>query len=104
MALSRRYAPSWPPEQSSQVGIDLSPILPPGVSLESAALEIVVNRNPVQPTTDWAQDDVVWRGRQAWCRIAGGQAGIDYQCRWTLTDSRGNTWRRTALLLCAESG
>lgn len=103
MALSRRYHPEWPPGESSQIGIDMSGVLPPGTRLEAASLELFVNRNPVEPTTDWALDDPTWSGRQAWCRITGGASGVDYQCQWILTDSRNNVWVRTTLLLCAQT-
>lgn len=103
MALSRRYHPEWPPGESSYIGIDLSSLLPPGVVLTSAELTIVVNVNPVQQQTDFAQDAVIVSGRQAWARIAGGHQGRDYQAIWTVADSQGHTWERTALLLCGQT-
>lgn len=103
MALSRRYRPEWPPGETAYVGIDFSPILPPGVILTAGELQIVTNTNPVQGQSDFAQEAVVAKGRQLWCFISGGAEGIDYQLRWTGADSANNTWHRTGLLLCAES-
>lgn len=103
MALTRRYGPSWPPGEAATIGMDFSALLPPGVALVSGELTIVVNVNPVQPQTDFAQAAVITRGRQAWCSIAGGHEGRDYACHWTVADSQGHTWERTALLLCGQS-
>lgn len=103
MAISRRYMPSWPPGEAAFIGMDFADVIPPGVALASAELSIVINRSPPQGQTDFAQAQPITLQRQAWCSISGGAEGQDYQCRWTVSDSRGHTWNRTALLLCAET-
>jgi hypothetical protein len=103
MALSQRYSPSWPPGEAAWIGLDFADVLPPGVVLISASLTLLINRNPVAPQSDFTQGPVTLDGRQAWCEIAGGAEGVDYQARWTVTDNRDHTWNRTALLLCAET-
>src|SRR5215469_1708391 len=103
MALTRRYRPEFPPSESASIGIDLSPILPPGVTITQATLTILRNTDPTQSQTDFTQATPTITGRQAWCLITGGVSGTDYQCRWSLTDSQSNVWNRTALLLCAPS-
>jgi hypothetical protein len=35
--------------------------------------------------------------------LTGGVSGTDYQIKWTATDSAGNVWPRTALVLCADT-
>ena len=103
MALSRRYHPEWPASESGFVGFDFSPIIPPGVTLSSATLTILTNANPPAAQTVWTQAPVVLLGRQAWCSVSGGEAGVDFQFRWLATDTAGNTWNRTALMLCAST-
>lgn len=104
MALTARYAPSWPPDEVAYVGMDFSDVLPPGlVQITAGTLSIVLNTNPVQPTSDFTQQGIIIQGRQVWCRISGGFEGQDYQFRWTVTDNRGHTWERAALMLCAQS-
>lgn len=102
MAVSRRYS-SWPPGESTFIGMDFSNVLPPGTTLATGTLTIVINSNPTQPQTDFTQSPVILEGRQAWSQITGGNAGTDYQLRWTVGDNRQNVWNRTALLLCAET-
>ena len=104
MALARRYQPSLPPGESAYLGMDFSPILPPGVILESASVTILTNTNPATPGGGgWTLQPPVILGRQAWVQATGGTEGVDYQIRFSAQDSRGNTWNRTALLLCAQS-
>ena len=103
MALTRRYRPAIPPNEAASIGMDLTPILPPGVIITSATLTILKNTNPTQPTTDFTQGPTTINGRQAWANIVGGTPGTDYQFRWSLTDSQSNIWQRTALGLCATS-
>lgn len=102
MAVTRRYA-SWPPGEVAQLGMDFSDVLPIGTAIQTASLLILVNQSPTLPQTDFTQGAATIQGRQAWVPLQGGNAGTDYQCRWTVTDNLGNTWQRTALLLCAES-
>lgn len=102
MAVGRRY-PAVPPGEHAWVGMDFSPMLPPGISLTGATLTILTNTSPVQPTTDFTQGPTEIDGRQVWCQIVGGSAGVDYQVRWSVIDTEEHTWNRTVLLLCAET-
>jgi hypothetical protein len=43
------------------------------------------------------------RGRALYAMLAGGVAGTDYQLKFTAVDTAGNTWPRTALVLCADT-
>jgi hypothetical protein len=83
--------------------LDYSAILPLGVVISDADLDIVINTNPVEPQSDWTQGAVEIFGRRVYCLLSGGVEGTDYQLRWTVTDSLGNTWPRTCLVLCAET-
>lgn len=103
MAITRRYQPNWPPAESSIIGMDFAPMLPPGIAITEVTLDIVLNQSPTIPTTDFTQGVISIDGRRTWCLLAGGNAGVDYQCRWHVTDSIGQNWIRTALLLCAET-
>lgn len=103
MALRNRYYPSHPPAEACQFGLDFAAILPLGVGIESADLQIVINTNPVQSQGDWNQGPVEIVGRRVYADCSGGVEGTDYQFRWTAVDTLGNTWPRTVLVLCAET-
>lgn len=103
MALGNRYFPPHPPGESCRFFLDYSPILPLGVVISDGDLDIVTNTNPVQAQSDWTQGDIEIFGRRVYCQCSGGVEGTDYQLRWTVTDSLGNTWPRTTLVLCAET-
>lgn len=102
MPLSRRYTPEWSPGDKATIGMDFSFVLPPGVGINEAALTVLRNTNPPIPSNgDWSQAPVQILGRAVYSVLTGGVAGIDYQLRWQITDSQGNVWTRTALMLCA---
>ena len=103
MPLSRRYTPEFAPNESSIVGMDFSYVVPPGVGLESGTLSIFTNVAAPQASTDFTVGDVTVRGRVLYASLTGGVDGTDYQLRWQATDSSGNVWPRTALLLCAQT-
>lgn len=103
MALTVRYQPSHPPGDDISFGLDFSMIIPMGVGIATAALEILTNTNPPQAQSDWTQGTVAIGGRQVYAQCSGGIEGTDYQFRWTATDTLGNTWNRTALVLCAQT-
>jgi hypothetical protein len=102
MAIGLRY-PTKPGSDACPYGFDFSNILPLGVGITSGTLEIVLNLNPVQPQSDFTQGEVLISGRRVYCPISGGVPGTDYQFRWSIADTLGNMWQRTALLLCAAS-
>ena len=104
MPLSRRYTPEHPPGESCLFGMDYSFVLPPGIGISSGTLEIWKNTNPaVAAPSDFTVEGVQNRGRALYCRVSGGVEGTDYQLRWSATDTEGNVWPRTALVLCAQT-
>jgi hypothetical protein len=103
MPLSRRYSPEWAPGEASNIGLDYSFLIPPGVGITSGALSIWTNRVEATPSTDFTVGPVGVRGRTIYASLAGGVEGTDYQLRWIAHDTRGNTWPRTCLLLCAQT-
>ena len=103
-AVSHRYQPSHPPQETCNFGIDFSPVVPFGVGLQSGSISIFANlATPVAADADWVKGPVVVRGRAIYALLGGGVAGTDYQLRWTAVDNQGNTWPRTALCLCAQT-
>ena len=104
MPISRRYSPEKPPSESCVFGMDYSFVIPFGVGLASGTLEIFTNTVPPHEADDeWDVGDVCVRDRTLYATLCGGKHGIDYQLRWTATDTEGNIWPRTALCLCAET-
>ena len=84
--------------------MDFSRILPPGVTITGGQLDIFKNvAPPVAADTDWTKGPMASRGRVVYCNLTGGIEGTDYQLRWEIWDSSGNTFQRTALVLCAQT-
>lgn len=81
--------------------MDFSFVLAPNVAILAAELDILVNEAPPVATTDWQIGPVQIEGPFVYARLTGGVEGVDYQIRWTVHDSEGNTFQRTALVLCA---
>ena len=104
MPLSRRFNPEHPPGESCKFGVDFSFVIPPGIGIESGSLSILTNTaTPVDASDQWTIGPVMVRGRALYAMLAGGVAGTDYQLKFTALDTAGNTWPRTALVLCAET-
>jgi hypothetical protein len=104
LPLSRRYSPEHPPGEICRIGLDYSFLIPPGVGIVSAQVQVWTNTpGDVQLSTDWNVGPVQIEGRTVFAEFNGGIEGTDYQIRWIVTDSRGNTWPRTALILCAQT-
>lgn len=102
MPLSRRYSPEHPPGESCPFGMDYSFILPPGVGITGGSVSIWTNTAiPADASADWVIGPVQVRARAIYANLSGGVDGRDYQVRWVATDTAGNTWPRTALVLCA---
>ena len=108
MPLSRRYRPEWAPGESASIGMDFSPLIPPGVAITSGALVILTNTNPPQVSSDFTGDTTApgtfvtqTEGRILYTKITGGALGKDYQLVWEAADTDGNIWPRVGLLLCA---
>ena len=104
MPLSRRYSPEHPPADSIPYGYDFSPIIPPGIGIASGSVAIWTNTvAPALAPTDFTIGPVFILGRTIYAMVTGGIEGRDYQVRWQVTDSAGNIWNRTALVLCAQT-
>jgi hypothetical protein len=104
MPLSRRFNPEHPPGETCSFGIDFSFIIPPGVAIADGALQILTNTaSPADASGDWTIGPVMVRGRAIYATLSGGVAGTDYQLKFTAVDTAGNTWPRTALVLCADT-
>lgn len=104
MPLSRRYSPEWAPGESSIIGMDFSPVIPPGVGIVGAGMFIQTNTNPPAPAdTDFTKGPVSWLDRTVYMRLSGGVSGRDYLLLWEVGDSDGNQINRTALMLCAPT-
>jgi hypothetical protein len=104
MPLSRRYTPEHPPGEECLFGIDYSFLVPPGVGLVSGSVSLWTNTpGDVQPSEDWVIGDIHIEGRTMFAKLTGGIEGTDYQVRWTATDTHGNVWPRTFLVLCSQT-
>jgi hypothetical protein len=105
MPLSRRYSPEHPSSEECSFGMDFSAIIPVGVGIIGGAISIWRNTAPpTQADTEWTfVTPVTVRGRVVYCTLTGGIEGVDYQLVWTVNDTQGNTWQRTALCLCAQT-
>ena len=104
MGLSRRYEPEHPAGETCSFGRDFAPLLPPGVGVVSGSLAIMTNvALPQAADSDWTVGPVTVEGRAVYATLAGGVSGRDYQLLWTATDTAGNIWPRTALVLVAPT-
>jgi hypothetical protein len=105
MPLSRRYYPEHAPGERCLYGMDFSYVIPPGVGIAQATLKMFTNvAVPQDVTLDWnITGPGIVRGRTIYITLQGGVEGTDYQLRWSATDTDGNIWPRTALLLCAQT-
>jgi hypothetical protein len=84
--------------------MDFSYVIPKGVGIASGALAIKHNKvPPTDATADWTLGQVQVRDRVLYATLAGGVDGSDYQLIWTATDTDGNIWPRTGLVLCAAT-
>jgi len=103
MPLSRRYSPEIAPGEACNVGLDCSPLIPPGLGIASGTLAIWTNTAVPQPSSDISVGTVTIRGRTVYAFVNAQDAalGKDYQLRWVVVDSAGNVWPRTCLLLCS---
>jgi hypothetical protein len=57
--------------------------------------------NPATPSSTYATISLGCYvvGRKVFANVGGGDPGVDYQFRWTITDTLGSRWTRTGLLL-----
>lgn len=104
MPLSRRYTPEHPPTESCMFGMNYDAVIPLGVGIASGRLDIFTNTVPPKAAdADWSKGAVMVRGRVLYATLGGGVDGTDYLLRWTATDTQGNTWPRTGLILVADT-
>lgn len=105
MPLSRRYSPEIAPGESSVFGMDFSGLVPPGVGLANGSLAFQTNTQPPAATGNLTAGAVSVHDRMLYARVtaAAAAAGGDFQLLWTATDTDGNVWPRTALVLCAAT-
>jgi hypothetical protein len=104
MPLSRRYTPEHPAGESCLFGLDFSYVIPVGVGILSGQLDIFTNVvPPVVADTDWTKGTVSVQGRVLYATLSGGVSGTDYLLRWTATDTDGNVWPRTGMILVADT-
>jgi hypothetical protein len=96
MPVSRRYSPEWAPGDSSMVGMDFSALIPPGAGIAAGSLQVT-------PTPGFTIGPAAVDGRTVYAPLTGGVAGTDYSLTWTVTDTDGNVWNRTAKMLCAPT-
>ena len=100
--LTRRYLPAHPAAESAVFGMDFSAIIPLGIGIASGTLQIFTNTvPPALDTTAWTIGAVSWRDRALYATLSGGVGGTDYILRWVATDTNGNIWPRSALVLCS---
>lgn len=103
MPLSRRYSPELAPGEVSVFGMDFSSVIPPGVGIAAGSLTIsAYSPSGGQGVSAGA---VSVRDRTLYATVTAQQSadGIDWKLLWTATDTQGNTWPRTGLVLCSET-
>lgn len=105
MPLSRRYQPELAPGETCVMGMDFSYVIPPGVGITAGTLAFLSNTVPPAPTAALTAGPVSVQGRALYATVSAseGAAGNDFRLQWTATDTEGNTWPRTALVLCAPT-
>jgi hypothetical protein len=104
MPLSRRYTPEKPTAETSIFGMSFESVIPPGVGIASGVLDIFSNVvPPVDLKDDWTMGPVLVQGRVLYATLSGGKTGTDYILQWTATDTNGNIWPRSGLVLVAET-
>ena len=98
---TRRYVPSWAPNEADAVGLNMAQVIPNGVGVSTVSLTIWTNTATPTLTTDFVIGIPSIEGRVVYATLSGGVVGRDYQLRWVVTDTLSNVWPRTALLLCS---
>jgi hypothetical protein len=84
--------------------MDFSFVLPKGVGITQGSVQLWTNTpGDVQPATDISAGPVSIRGRAVYAQVTGGSEGTDYQLRWTVSDTQGNVFERTGVVLCAQT-
>jgi len=100
----QRYR-THPPDETHVFMMDFSLVIGRGISLAAPSLRFFTNTvPPVAADQDWTvyKTPSVLK-RAIYATIGGGKDGTDYQLRWTVDDTQGNTWARTTLVLVART-
>lgn len=100
--LSRRFS-SFAPGESSLFGVDFSFVLPSGSAITFATLAVFTNTFVLAAAPELVVGPVQVDGSVVFARLTGGTEGSDYRLLWTATDTDGNVWPRTALVLCTAT-
>ena len=104
MSLNNRYMPSHAVGDSCLYALDFSNILPLGVGFEgSVGFEVEYNTVPPTGQSDFTVGPPYFVGRRIYAQLSGGASAKDYRLTFTGGDSLGNTWSRSALLLCSAT-
>jgi len=107
MPLTRRYHPEHPAGESAAFCMNFEFAIPAGMALVTnppPSLHIFTNTVPPNPADgDFTVGTVSVSGRLLWSVLTGGKVGTDYILTWTGTDTRGNIWEKSGLLLCAPT-
>ena len=99
----RRYDNCWPADDA-QLWMDFSALIPKGVGITSATLQFFSNTVPPAATSDFTTSGAILiDDRAVYTQVQGGVNGKDYQLLWTVNTSDDNVWKRTVLLLCANT-
>ena len=100
-----RYVPPSPAGETTTFGIDFSRLLPIGVGIKSGTIQVQTNTaTPADASANWTIGPVTVQGRVLFASLSGGVSGTDYRIVWTVTDTAGDVWVRTTLVLCAPTG
>ena len=105
MALSRRYTPPMAPGEQCRFGMSFENVVPPGVALSQGTLSVLTNTVPPAASNLLTPGPVTVRDRIVYATVSASPAadGTDFQLLWTVFDTDGNIWPRTALVLCAAT-
>lgn len=106
MPLTRRYTPEIHPGESCVIGMSYEYVIPPGVGIATGEVFAFFNQQTqagAVPSSILFLGPVSIRGRILACDIiAQPEANaLDFQIQWIATDTNGDVWPRTALLLCS---
>jgi hypothetical protein len=80
-------------------------VVPPSAVLLDGTLAILTNAAPPAPSTLLTFGEVTVRGRIVYATVVATPEadGTDFQLLWTVVDTDGNVWPRTALVLCSAT-
>jgi hypothetical protein len=105
MPISRRYSPEIAPLETSVFGLSFESVIPKGIGIASGLLQFLLNSQPPSLTSLLSAGPVSVQGRTLYATVTAQTTaiGLDFQLLWTATDTDGNVWPRTTLVLCAQT-